>query len=52
MERRSRWPSCLTNLEYSNRCYADNSADVFPLHASPWHACFVKPSKERRQMGL
>ena len=50
MERRSHWPSCLTDLEYSNRCYADNAAEVFvykPLHASPWHACFVKPSDDR-----
>ena len=21
----ARWPSCLTDLEYSNRCYADNA---------------------------
>ena len=33
MERRSRWVSCPTNLEYSNRCYADNTADVFHLQA-------------------
>ena len=30
MERRSRWPSCLTNLEYSNCCYA---AEIFCLQA-------------------
>ena len=33
MEHRSRWPNCLTNLEYSNHCYADNAADVFHLQA-------------------
>ena len=50
------WSIGRVDLEYSNRCYADNAADVFhfykPLHASPWHGCFVKPSKERRQTGL
>ena len=38
MEHRSHWPSCLTDLEYSNRCYA---GDVF---------CFA--NKKRRQLGL
>ena len=27
MKRRSHWPSCITDSEYSNRCYADNAAD-------------------------
>ena len=51
MEHRSRWPSCLTDLEYSNCCYA---ADVFHLQA---FACltlarFVEQSEERQQTGL
>ena len=33
MERGSHWPSFLPDLEYSNRCYADNAADVFHLQA-------------------
>ena len=46
MERRSRWPSCLTDLEYSNRCYA---ADVFRLQAFACLtlACFAEQSEER-----
>ena len=47
MERRSRWPSCLTDLEYSNRCYA---ADVFRLQAFACLtlACFAEQSEERQ----
>ena len=49
MEHRSCWPCCLTNLEYSNCCYA---AEVFRLQAFvciTLHACFVE---EQQQMGL
>ena len=51
MERRSRWPSRLTDLEYSNRCYA---AEVFCLQAFACLtlACFVEQSKERQQTWL
>ena len=45
ISRRFRWPSCPTDLEYSNRCYA---ADVFHLQAFACLAlaCFVEQSKE------
>ena len=51
MERRSRWLSCLTDLEYSNHCYA---AEVLRLQAFACFtlACFVEQSKELQQMGL
>ena len=51
MKHRSHWPSCLTDLEYSNCCYA---ADIFHLQAFAYLtlACFVKQSKERQQTRL
>ena len=50
MDRGSRWPSCLTNLVHSNRCYA---AELFfackPLHASPWHVLSSRVNSDKRQ---
>ena len=48
MERKSHWLSCLTDLEYSNRCYA---AEVFRLQAFACLnlACFVE---EQQRTGL
>ena len=48
MECKSRWLSCLTDLEYSNRCYA---VEVLSLQAFVCLtlAFFVEQSKERQQ---
>ena len=50
MGRRSHWPGCLTNLEFSNHYYADNAAEVFCLQAFGMphlgmHVCQAKPVK-------